>query len=80
VDTNSVAPRKGVDEDTVETHFAGLERLYACENCGRALSRKKLVEVTPDNSDGMHPFGLRVCRSCARRGGWSTNGARTING
>jgi hypothetical protein len=29
-----------------------------------------MVLVTPGNSDGlMHPYGVRLCRSCARRTG-----------
>lgn len=37
-----------------------------CESCG---SRDRLLEVTEENSDGMHPVGTFLCGPCADRMG-----------
>lgn len=48
-------------------HFA-CRRLRPCDGCGRCLPLRELIELAPDNHDGLVYFdGDRVCRECAHK-------------
>jgi hypothetical protein len=57
------------DPFTSAMHSDESERLFGCDDCGRALPRKKLIDIDPDRRDDTRFFnGWRLCRACYRTG------------
>jgi len=66
--TAKPAPRR--DADTVETHYAGLGRLYACAGCGEGFPRPRFVVLVEGNHDDLTFFhGDMICAECADNAG-----------
>ena len=60
----SAQPSTEDHDDTVEAHYASLERPHACNDGWISLGQ---IVVDPETGDEMVEYALYLCRKCAER-------------